>query len=93
MITYYETPEKSIAYDVRESDKTSHSANNDRTVDRQAVISDGSPMVIKEVYPDVKGVIVSAEGASDIAVKKDIKEAVQAVLDVPAHRVCVYEKK
>lgn len=93
MITYYETSEKNIAYDIRESDKTSHNDNNDRTVDRQAVITDGSPMIVKEVYPEVKGVIVAAQGASDINIKKDIKEAVQAALDVPAHRVCVYEKK
>ena len=93
IITYYETPEKNIAYDIRESDKMSHNSSNDRTINKQAVITDGSPMIIKEVYPEVKGVIVAAEGASDINVKKDIKEAVQAVLDVPAHRVCVYEKK
>jgi len=92
MITYYETAEKNIAYDVRESDKTNHNQNNDKTIDKQAVISDGSPMIVKEVYPKVKGVIVSAEGANDVNIKKNISEAVQAVLDVPAHRVCVYEK-
>lgn len=94
MITYYESPEKDLAYETKESESIrASSGGHEKTVDKQAVMNDGEPMVIKERYPDVKGVIVTAEGAADIKVKENIKEAVQAVLDVPAHRICVYEKR
>lgn len=94
MITYYESEQKDIAYEVRESENNrENSGGHEKTVDRQAVISNGSPMVVKEVYPDVKGVIVTAQGAGSVSVREDISSAVQAVMNVPAHRVCVYEKR
>lgn len=93
MITYYESGQKDLAYEVKQSENMREdSGEYDKTVDRQAVMSNGSPMVVKEVYPDVKGVIVTAQGANDIRVRESISSAVQAVMDVPAHRVCVYEK-
>ncbi len=54
--------------------------------------SNEQPLVIKELRPPVKGVIVAAEGALDISVKEDIHEAVQTVLGVPAHKVRVFKK-
>ncbi|MCX7715227.1 MAG: hypothetical protein N2171_05835 [Clostridia bacterium] len=96
MITYYESAEKDLAYEIKQSENTKkgdNSQNDEKTVDKQAVMSDGEPMVVKEIYPKVKGVIVTAEGAGNYEVKQHISEAVQSVLDVPAHRVCVFEKK
>lgn len=94
MITYFESEKKDIAYEVRESEnKRDSSGSGEKTVDRQAVMSDGTPMVVKEVYPEVKGVIVVAQGAENVRVRENISTAVQAVMNVAAHRVCVYEKK
>ena len=50
------------------------------------------PLVLKEINPDIKGVIIVAEGAKDPRVKLQLTEAVQTVLDVPAYRVSVFEK-
>lgn len=49
------------------------------------------PLVLKEVNPEIKGVIIVAEGAKDPKVKLQLTEAVQTVLDVPAYRVSVFE--
>lgn len=49
-------------------------------------------MVIKEIKPQIRGVVVVAEGAGDIRVKSELIEAVRTVFQVPAHRVMVYEK-
>ncbi len=93
MITYYESPQKDLAYETKESENIRESSGgHEKTVDKQAVMADGNPMVVKETYPDVKGVIVTAEGAGNVKVKESISSAVQAVMNVPAHRVCVYEK-
>lgn len=50
------------------------------------------PLVLKEINPDIKGVIIVAEGAKDPRVKLQLTEAVQTVLDVPAYRVSVFER-
>ncbi len=51
------------------------------------------PVVVKEIKPEVKGVIVVAEGAEDPAIKADLVKAVQVYLSLPAHRVIVLPKE
>lgn len=89
MITYYSSSEKNIAYET----KTSSRENQSESEDKKAVMTDGSPMVVKEVYPQVKGVIVTAQGAGNAGVRNAISEAVAASLDVPAHRICIFKKE
>ncbi len=78
MITYVSTSEKDI---VRDNDNG------------RAVTSGGDVVVKREVYPQVKGVIVIADGAGSPAVRQAIKEAVIAVTGAGANRVCVYQKE
>ena len=89
MITYYGTNEKNIAYETR---KNISSLGESESYDEKAVMTDGSPMVINEVYPRVKGVIVTAEGADNAAVRENLINAVSSELDVEKHRVCIYKK-
>jgi len=51
------------------------------------------PYVLKYTRPKVRGVIVVAKGAEDLAVKKMIIEAVERGIDVPAHRISVLPRK
>lgn len=90
MITYESGTEKSLAYETRTS---SREESGERSEDRKAVTSGGEPMVVKEVYPQVKGVIVAADGADSASVKTAIREAVTASLGVSAHRVCIFKKE
>ena len=57
MITYYSSSEKNIAYETKVS-----SREKEESEDKKAVMTDGEPMVVKEVYPKVRGVIVTADG-------------------------------
>lgn len=50
-------------------------------------------MVIKEIKPQIRGVVVVAEGAGDIMVKTELIEAVKTIFQIPAHKVMVYQKK
>ncbi|KAB3537380.1 stage III sporulation protein AG [Alkaliphilus pronyensis] len=52
--------------------------------------SGNNPLVIKEIKPQIKGVIVVAEGADDLKVKSQLYEAVKTVLQIPGHRVEIY---
>lgn len=92
MITYYSSSEKNIAYETKQN-TASREDKSEKSVDKKAVMTDGEPMVVKEVYPKVKGVIVTAQGAGDASVRKAISEAVAASLDVPVHRICIYKKE
>jgi len=50
------------------------------------------PVIVKEVRPQVVGVIVVAEGAGNLLIKEKISSAVQTLLNIPAHRVTVLPK-
>lgn len=69
------------------------SSTNDKTVMVNEQGGNSKPVVIKEINPEIKGVIVVAEGAKNAKVKKKLSEAVQTVLDIPAYRVMVLETK
>ena len=88
MITYYSSSEKNIAYETKVS-----SREKEESEDKKAVMTDGEPMVVKEVYPKVRGVIVTADGGGNSAVRSAISEAVTASLDVPAQRICIFKKE
>lgn len=73
-----------------------------RTVDDQStdskvvIVREGDkevPIVIKEDKPGVRGVIITAKGADNIEIKKNILDAVTRLLGVPSHRVSILAKK
>jgi len=53
----------------------------------------GEALVIKEMGPQIKGVLVVAEGAKDAKIRADLSSAVQTMLNLPAHRVMVLPKE
>lgn len=50
------------------------------------------PIIVKELMPEVKGVLVVAEGASEVTVKENLVNAVQVLLEVPIHKIQVMER-
>jgi len=48
------------------------------------------PIILKEVEPEIKGVIVIAQGAEDIRVKMELMRAVQVALGVKPNQVEVF---
>lgn len=90
MITYYGSSEKDIAYETKTSTSGSDK-NSSGSEDKKAVISGGEPVVVQEKYPRVKGVIVVAQGADSIEVKRALTDAVTAATGAVACNVCVYK--
>ncbi|WP_425448600.1 stage III sporulation protein AG [Dethiothermospora halolimnae] len=102
MVTLEDTAERIPAVDVTESNEktnekdsqggTREMIRNDRT--KNVVTTNSSNgeglIVIKEVKPQVKGVIVVAEGAEDIKIKEKIYRAVKTVLSISGNRVEVF---
>lgn len=62
-------------------------------VDTVFAQNSGEPVVVKELGPVIKGVLVVAEGAKDAKTKSQLTRAVRAMLNVPAHRVLVLSKE
>ncbi len=50
------------------------------------------PLVIKEIMPAVKGVVVVATGADNVKVKLDILKAVQALLKIESSQIEIFCK-
>ena len=55
--------------------------------------SNGDPYVVRNVKPQIKGVVVACEGGGDPEVALKISEAVQALFGLPAHKIVVLEIK
>lgn len=51
------------------------------------------PILLKEVQPQIRGVLVVAEGAKDSTVKAELTLAVETALGLPAHKVLVLPKE
>ncbi len=62
----------------------------DRNDNTSIVIVGGKPVIITEIQPKVLGVIVVAEGASNIKVKLDLLKAVQTLLDIEQSRIEIF---
>jgi len=102
MITLEETEEVVPAFNTTKNNETTKETDSqggtreiireDMTI--QVVTGDeGSPIVLKEIKPTIRGVIVIAEGADDLSVKEILYEAVKTALGIPGNRVEVYSGK
>ena len=49
----------------------------------------GAPILEKEIRPRIAGVVVSAQGGGNPKVQAEITEAVEALFDVPSHKIKV----
>lgn len=93
MITYYASSEKALAYETK-TDRKAQTSNGfgGESSDEKAVMSGGEPVVVREIYPEVKGVVVIAQGAESPAVCAAIGDAVSTSLGIAVHKICVLPK-
>ena len=54
---------------------------------------DTEPIIVRELYPDIEGVVVVCEGGDNSALTVKIKEAVQALFSIDAHKIVVCKSK
>lgn len=60
------------------------------TISEPIILASGTPLVITEKLPKIKGVVVVCKGASDVMVKMDIIAAVRTVFDIPHANIEVF---
>lgn len=72
---------------------TEVSDNGQLVLIHQSDSSKEAPVVVKEIKPNVRGVMAVAEGAGDPRVKAQLVYALQVYLDIPLHKVVVMPKE
>lgn len=104
MISYSNTIEQIPMYDtkenttvVEEEDTNGGTRKTKETSNEQSIIyeeknSTKIPAIKSTIMPEVIGVIVVAEGANNSVVKENIKNAVEAVVNIPSHRIQIFAK-
>lgn len=66
---------------------TREESQSETTVYKEAQDGSRTPYVVKELEPQIEGVIVIAEGGGNALVRQNILEAVQALFPVEAHKI------
>lgn len=95
LILAYETESKTNTTDNTTSSGTSTKTNNTTANSTPIIISSNGqshPLVLSEIMPEIKGVVVVCEGADNIRVKLNILEAVQALLGVKSSQIEIFVK-
>lgn len=89
MITYDNTTEIVTAED---QNRTNGDGGSSEEVSPATVSYGGNeePIILTELMPRIRGVIVVADGATNIKVKVDLQTAVQTVLGVSLDRISVF---
>lgn len=92
MITYRTGGEKIIAYNT-----DNESENNDdgysHNEKSEIALSKDNPVILKENYPEIEGVLIVAQGGEDIQVKNNLISASMALLPVEVNKIEVLVMK
>ncbi|MCM1180141.1 MAG: hypothetical protein NC347_07800 [Clostridium sp.] len=87
----YESETEKAKEDGRESERTRIQSDQETVLIEQE--GDTTPIVVLEKYPEIEGVVVVCEGGDNSALALRIKEAVQALFDIDAHKIVVCKRK
>jgi stage III sporulation protein AG len=87
----YESKTEKVKEDGKESEITSVQSDQETVLVEQD--GDTTPFIVQVKYPEIEGVVVVCEGGDDSALALRIKEAVQALFSIDAHKVVVCKLK
>lgn len=105
MITFVSGSESIPATDVNSSDSSTQEKDKEggardikeNSLENSIVYEESQgvkrPFVVKEILPEVKGVVIVAQGGGDPEVKSNLTKAAQALLEVAAHRIQVFQSR
>ncbi len=82
------TLESGFSYEYAFDTETITSGTNETTTE-MLVIIDGEPVVVKEIYPVIKGVVIVAEGSENFSIKMNILDAVTTILGIDESNITI----
>lgn len=83
------TLESGFEYLYATEEETRVLADGSKVTTSTIVLVDGKPVLNKEVYPTIKGVVVTSSGADNITVKLNLMSALQTVVDVNTENITI----
>ncbi len=82
------TLESGFEYEYATEEETKQTGQGTITTTKLVLI-DGKPVVVKEYYPTIKGIVVVAKGAEDVRVKMDLINLIQTVVEVQSANITI----
>jgi stage III sporulation protein AG len=96
IITATNTSQKTTITDERDTQGGIRTISTNESTETVAIIRDGNkdqPIILKEIHPKIKGVLVVVEGASEPNVKMEVFRVMQSLLNISAYRIQVQTMK
>ncbi len=72
---------------------TKENTNGQIETQTSPIIINGKTVVIKELYPKIKGVLIVAEGANSISVMTKLQQATMSLLDIEIKQIEILTRK
>lgn len=93
LINYKSSQENVLAKDISYS-KNDSDNNNSTSTDEKIVFSNNSePIILKEKYPEIQGVLIVAQGGDNIEIKNQLIRCSQALLGIEVNKIEVLKMK
>ncbi|MCK9575005.1 MAG: hypothetical protein WCX32_00550 [Clostridia bacterium] len=90
------TEERNNSTSTTQSGSTINTNTSVTIIETPILVTDqgtSSPLILQEIQPEIKGVIVVAEGADNIKVKLEILKAVSAILGISTQKIEIFTGK
>lgn len=91
MITYDGTGKRDFVTEISRA-QTREAEKSSTTESTSVFAADDAPVLAREEYPKVRGVIAVCEGGGNASVREQVILAIKAVLAVEEHRIGVFAK-
>lgn len=92
----YQTDDRSSLSSTREQDASGGTRDIEQQELESSTVILGSgqegPLLETELYPEVSGIVISADGGGTPAVQNEITEAMEALFGLPAHKIKVLKR-
>ncbi len=67
--------------------------NNIKEENKKILLESNKPLILKQIQPKIKGVLIIARGGGNPEVKSSIIKAIQALLNIESHKIEVLKMK
>ena len=84
------TLETGFEYVYAQEELTKQTATGSQTSTSLVLVS-GQPVIVKEIYPKIKGVVIISSGAKDVKTRLNILSVIQTVLEISNDRITIVD--
>ncbi len=87
------TLEKGFEYVYATEEETKTTSNGGKVTSSTIIMQDGKPVLEKEIFPVVQGIVIVSSGANDVSVKMNLLSAIQTVVKVDNSKITILAGK